>query len=231
MMKIDKDFYKKHPKTCDPEDFWGQVKRTVNGTPVSQDQIDMIVTAVRDGLELNPDDRLLDLCCGNGALTDYFFNICRGGLGVDSSEYLINVALKNFSSSQGRQFLLDDVVQFVKSSTNYGLFNKALCYASMQYLPKTSVYELFEALRSGFPDIKRFFVGNIPDKKVMHEFFGDNYEKGIENEHGSPIGIWWLEEEIRELADNTGWLVKISKMPGDYYYSYYRFDAVFTPEQ
>ena len=23
-------FYKEHPKTCDPEDFWGQVKRTVN---------------------------------------------------------------------------------------------------------------------------------------------------------------------------------------------------------
>ena len=36
-------FYKEHPKTCDPEDFWGQVKRTVNGKPIPQAQIDMIV--------------------------------------------------------------------------------------------------------------------------------------------------------------------------------------------
>lgn len=72
-------FYKEHPKTCARDDFWSQVKRTVNGKPVSQDQIEMIVDAVISGLSLGMDDRLLDLCCGNGALTRYFFARCSGG--------------------------------------------------------------------------------------------------------------------------------------------------------
>ena len=76
------DFYKHHPKTCDPEDFWGQVMRTVEGKAVDQAQIDMIVATVVRELELSGDDLLLDLCCGNGALTTHFFSRCRGGLGV-----------------------------------------------------------------------------------------------------------------------------------------------------
>lgn len=79
-----------------PEDFWVQVKRTVKGQPVSQDQIDMIVSAMTAALDLSPDDILLDLGCGNGALTTYFFHRCRGGLGVDFSEFLISVARRNF---------------------------------------------------------------------------------------------------------------------------------------
>jgi len=30
--------YKEYPKTLDPDDVWGQVRRTVNGKPVSEDQ-------------------------------------------------------------------------------------------------------------------------------------------------------------------------------------------------
>src|SRR5262245_10350175 len=63
--------FKNHPQTCDPDDYWGQVKRTVGGQPVSQEQIDLIVAAVKRGLQLGPEDTLLDICCGNGALTTY----------------------------------------------------------------------------------------------------------------------------------------------------------------
>lgn len=49
-------------------DFWGQVKRTVNGTPVSQRQIELTVAMIKLVLETNGKDRLLDPRCGNGAL-------------------------------------------------------------------------------------------------------------------------------------------------------------------
>ena len=106
-------YYKEHPRTCDPEDFWGQVKRTVNSKPVSHDQIDMIVAAVCDGLALDRDDFVLDLCCGNGALTTYFFQRCAGGVGVDFSERLIEVARRHFVGKPAEEYLLQDAVEYV----------------------------------------------------------------------------------------------------------------------
>ena len=36
-----KDYiHKEYPKTCDPNDFFGQVKRTVNGQPISEEEIE-----------------------------------------------------------------------------------------------------------------------------------------------------------------------------------------------
>ncbi len=47
--------YKEYPKTLPPDDLWGQVRRTVYGKPVSEDQIQMMVDAIVAGLELRPD--------------------------------------------------------------------------------------------------------------------------------------------------------------------------------
>ena len=66
-------FHKEYPKTLDPDDLWGQVRRTVNGKPVSDAQIALIVAAIRDGLQFSKEDVVLDLACGNGALSSYFF--------------------------------------------------------------------------------------------------------------------------------------------------------------
>jgi hypothetical protein len=84
--------FKEYPKTLAPTDFWGQVKRTVNGQAVSEEQIQMILALIRRELQLDKDDRLLDLACGNGALSQYLFADCREFLGVDFSEVLIDVA-------------------------------------------------------------------------------------------------------------------------------------------
>lgn len=61
------------PKTKARDDFWGQISRTVNGEPVSEKDIGEIVTAIRQGLELESSDVVLDIGCGNGALSRYFF--------------------------------------------------------------------------------------------------------------------------------------------------------------
>jgi hypothetical protein len=52
MSKIKNYIYKELPKLCEPDDFLGQVKRTVNGKPVSQEQIDIIIAAITNGLKL-----------------------------------------------------------------------------------------------------------------------------------------------------------------------------------
>ena len=68
-----KDYiHKQHPKTVGKTEFWKQIKRTVNGKEVSDSDIKKIVCAINDALQLNENDYVLDLGCGNAALASYF---------------------------------------------------------------------------------------------------------------------------------------------------------------
>ncbi|BBO73751.1 hypothetical protein DSCW_11680 [Desulfosarcina widdelii] len=222
--------YKIHPEKCAPDDFWGQVRRTVNGAPVSPDQIDMIVKAISKGLKICGSDVVLDLCCGNGALSTYIFSKCRSGLGVDYSPPLIGVANQNFKKP-GHEFLIvKDVVEYVAEEHSPERFNKALCYGAFQYLRRESAYELLLKLHDTFSSLERLFVGNLPDKDEMPRFYENRrYTAGIENDHSSDIGLWRTKSEFSLLARQTGWSVEFSSMPREFYAAYYRYDAILAP--
>ena len=222
-------FYKEYPKTCRPDDFWGQVKRTVNGVPVSNEQIQLILDAVTAGLELEPSDELLDLCCGNGALSDLLFRRCVGGLGVDFSEYLISIAGKYFATPPTRTYMLGDVVEFCRHPVEPQRFSKALCYGSFSFLEADRAECVLASLSSEFPRLTRIFIGNYPDKDRFSEFFGDRpIQTGVENDPSSPIGIWRTQEEFGELARRTCWRAEFKKMPEQYYAAHYRYDVVLS---
>jgi SAM-dependent methyltransferase len=227
MKKKHFSFYKEHPKKCDPEDFWGQVKRTVNGVPVSQDQINLIVNAILEGLELNKNDTLLDLCCGNGALSTLIFKNCKGGIGVDFSEYLISVACKNFEKLPHVKYLLKDVVDFCENPIDANKFTKVLCYGSFSYIESQRAEKLLVLLKSNFPNLKRVFIGNLPDKDLLHDFIrNNNFIPGTENDPESPIGIWRSKTEFLELASRSGWETIFHKMPDRFYAAHYRYDII-----
>jgi len=61
--------YTERPKQFERNDFWRQVRRTINGKPVDEAQIQLIVQQIVSVLCLVPTDRLLDIGCGNGALS------------------------------------------------------------------------------------------------------------------------------------------------------------------
>ena len=222
-------FYKEHPKTCKPDDFWGQVKRTVNGQPVSQEHIDMIVDAVVTGLQLNQDDILLDLCCGNGALSAPLFSHCKGGLGVDFSEYLIAVANRNFTSNPDQNYILQDVVEFCDNPVTPQKFTKMVCYGSFSFIEHHRSESMLKLLHGKFPNLDRAFIGNCPDKSRIADFHGDRpFVPGTENDPDTPIGIWRTQEEFIRLAKLCGWHATIHKMPSQYYAAYYRYDVILS---
>lgn len=222
--------YRDHPRTCQPDDFWGQVKRTVNGKPVPQDQIDLIIKAVNDGLRLEPEDHLLDLCCGNGALTTHFFQRCAGGLGVDFSDILIDIAQRHFQRRPGEAFRLEDVVGFVERETDTSRYTKALCYGAFQYLEATHGERMLSALRQGFQNLKILYIGNLPDRERMEDFSRRHPRNEVmENRADSLIGLWRTSAEFVALAGSTGWRAEIRHMPESFYAAHYRFDAILYP--
>lgn len=223
-------FFQEHPRTRDSKDYWGQVQRTVFGKPVGEDQIRLIVDSILSGLALQPEDLLLDLCCGNGALTDRIFERCKGGLGVDYSEPLIEVARRDFEVPGQRDYRLDDAVAFVASASGGQGFTKALCYGSFMYLAAEPAERLLTSVRTGFPEIRQLMIGNLPDKSRVGDFFGaDHYRPGIEDDADAALGLWRTEDEMTDLARRCGWACAISRQPPSFYASRYRYDAVLTP--
>lgn len=221
--------HKEYPKTCAPDDFWGQIKRTVRGEPVSQHQIDVIVDAIRDGLSLCHEDVLLDIGCGNGALSRYFFNDCSQFLGIDFSEYLISVAKANFERLPLFTFEVCDAATYVDKEPDPTRFTKALCYGCFTYLTLVDAEHVLRQLSERFLHIRTLYIGNLPDKDRAHRFFPQGTDFScLLNDNTSPIGIWRSKQEMTELAFATQWDVTFCSMPRDFYAAHYRYDAVLS---
>ena len=201
--------------------------RTVNGKPVDEDQNVMIVDAVKSGLDLKQDDVLLDLCCGNGALTDRFFRLCRGGVGVDFSEALIEVARRNFQMLPDRSYELLDVEDFVCNYSENHNFTKGMCYGSFMYLPEKKAKTVLKSLYSRFKSVDHIYIGNLPDRELLHEYLKMKSITSTEYlDPTSPVGIWRTKSEFEAMAKNVGWKVSFSQMPASFYSAAYRYDAL-----
>jgi len=221
-------YYKELPKTLAPDDYWGQVRRTVQGKPVSDEQIRMIVEAIKTNMDLNSSDSLLDIACGNGALSSYFFDTCKEYLGVDFSEYLIEVGKKNFERLPAFEFRVGEAVEYTLTEKHPERFTKALCYGSFSYLTSDNAHTMLNALNQRFTNLNLIYIGNLPDKERANLFYpyGTDFTAQLDDPY-APVGIWRSKEEFSLLATRSGWKVKeFFQMPKEFYASHYRFDVL-----
>lgn len=225
-MEYPKSDYKEYPKTVAPDDLWAQVRRTVYGKPVSDDQIALIVDSMREGLSLNGSERLLELGCGNGALSHYLFDGCIEYMGVDFSDYLISVAQRKFQRP-GFSFIVGDVCGYLEDEPEPARFTKVLCYAVLSYLTDEQVTAALAALADRFTSVRTVFLGNLPDRDRAHLFFPDGKDFRAElDDPASQIGRWRSPEQLGALAARSGWKARPSRMPETFYQAHYRYNAV-----
>jgi len=215
-----------HARSVAPDAYWQQVRRTVKGEPVDEGQIALIIDAITAGLALRPDDVVLDLACGNGALSLYLFDKCAGLVGVDLSAYLIEVAQKSFARPPRYVFVLDDIAAYVSQGGDGPAFTKALIYGAFQYISRGDALLVLKGLREKFPQVARVFIGNIPDKQRVGRFYRDRNPADAElNDHEARLGIWYLRDELEQMAQAAGWRSSFSHMPDAFYAAGYRFDV------
>lgn len=224
--KFDHD---KHASSMDETDFWGQIRRTVNGRPVDESQISLIVEEIGAKLSLAGNDVLLDLACGNGALSSRLFPQLSGYLGVDSSTSLIGVARKYFQQPPDFNFTINGASEYVDAETAPLVFTKALCYGSFSYFSPVHVDNVLSLMHTKFANVERFFIGNLPDRLRAKAFYGvGNVDPAELSDHESAIGTWRSPEELIDLAHAHGWKTNISRMPDTYYAAHYRYDILLT---
>ena len=214
--------YDSHARTRPRGDLWGHVRRTVGGRPFPPEQIDMIVTAVVRQLGLEPDDVLLDLGCGNGALGSRLQPFCAASVGVDVSDYLVEIAEGRFATPDHR-FVVGDAAAFCESAPDTTRFTKALCYGSLSYLEDDAVARALRSLHAR-PTLERVLLGNLPDPARVGRFQAPGLVLPL-REARSDLGVWRSAAEIAGLA-GPGWRVTASVMPPEFLGAHYRFDAL-----
>jgi len=193
---------------------------------VDDAQIVLIVSAITSALSLGRDDVVLDLACGNGALSSYLFEKCSELVGVDISPYLIGVAQRDFARPPHYRFRLDDVLSYVVQEQDTSTFTKVLIYGAFQYIPSNDAVPVLRALYERFPAVSKLFIGNLPNKRLLDRFYRDRTPTEAElNDHEARMGVWYLPEELEQMALATGWHAECSYMPAEFYASSYRFDV------
>ncbi|WP_042302095.1 class I SAM-dependent methyltransferase [Paraburkholderia kururiensis] len=221
--------YDAHARTCPPDDFWGQVKRTVRGKPVPAEQIEMIVGVIKEVLALRPDDTVLDLACGNGALSARLTDSCAALVGVDISPYLIDVAQQHFAQPSRVEFVADGAAQYLAAARAPERFTKVLCYGSFAYFPHDDARETLRLLGERFVNVERIFIGNLPDRDRAGAFYAPREPlPGELDDPQAQIGIWRTQAQFAELAAQAGWDAAFSTMPGGFFSVHYRYDVLLT---
>ncbi|TDN68009.1 class I SAM-dependent methyltransferase [Paraburkholderia sp. BL10I2N1] len=219
--------YDEHARTCPPDDFWAQVKRTVRGKAVPDEHIDMIVHAIRRHLALQPDDVVLDLACGNGALSQRLFDACAALVGVDLSEYLIEVANAHFADAPKFTFIANGAAEYLLNEPAPERFTKVLCYGSFAYFSQQDAESALHLLHRRFAKVNSIFIGNLPDRDRAAAFYAPRTPlPGELTDPRAQIGIWRTQDEFAAMAADAGWDTEFSSMPASFFSVHYRYDVV-----
>jgi SAM-dependent methyltransferase len=220
--------YQEYPKSLPRDDFWGQVRRSIMGRRINEEEAGLLVEHILVQLRLEPDDVLLDIGCGNGALSARLFDDCAGYVGADLSAYLIEIAREYFERPPSHVFFNADAAEFAESVDEPGRFTKGLCFAVAQYLPPEKLTAVLQILWNRFQNLQRVVIGNLPDGEKADLFFNDGYVDSDLQKHESQIGRWWTTEEFGCFASSVGWSVGFSRMSDGIFNAKYRFDAILT---
>lgn len=203
-----------------------QTGKTVNGSEVGAEQLTIIIAQIKNQLGLNKSDSLVDLGCGNGLLTARISRIVNKVTAVDFTDGFL-VYAQNHNNPQNITYLHSDILS-IEEKVLVGV-TALLMYEVIQHLS----YDEFCRLISNLAILKpgaRFFIGGIPNKEKIRSFYNSNdkyeYYLKCEREQQPHLGRWWTESEVREVAENSGWIMHYVAQPDILYTSYYRFDAV-----
>jgi SAM-dependent methyltransferase len=229
-MKKWKDYFQSYRiiKVKDNNDLLYQVGTTVSGNPISKTQHDEIIKSIVFGLDLKPDDILLDLCCGNGVITFDLAKIANNVIGIDSSQPYIDNAIK-IKNHKNIAYYCDDILNFKKYIIDANI-NKAVFYAALAYFSKNEIVKILVLLKEA--NIGRIYIGSILDRNEKSKYFNTFKRKATYFisqfiiGKNSGLGNWWSKKEIIKLAQQAGFSIEIIKQNSNIHTSHYRFDAL-----
>ncbi|HEU4402495.1 MAG TPA: class I SAM-dependent methyltransferase [Candidatus Polarisedimenticolia bacterium] len=222
-----------YPLRFPPGDHLRQVGKTVGGRPISEEQVDRIVTDIERGLGLEPNDVVLDLCCGNGLLTARIARRCRRVLGVDLSEPLLRVAERDHRPDNVAYARLP-ALQAARLPLPPGVrFNKVLMYEALQHFRTADLPSLLDAILALVGEGFVLFFGSVPDRALRRRFYDTPRRRLVSLARAllgrDAIGTWWERGVLRRALEDRGLEALFLEQSRELHTSHYRFDLAAVP--
>ena len=224
-----KDFWGKFPDQFAKDEFIKQVGKTVQGQPISSEQLDQLILEVVQKLDLKADDVVLDLCCGNGLITSAIAKKCQSIFGVDFSKPMIEIA-REYHNSINTKYLnmsvLDITLENLQSTKS---FTKIYMYEGLQYFQEDQLSHLMQALLALSSERVIILFAGVPDMDKIREFY-DTPERQLEYEtrkrQGTEaVGTWWEKSFIRQVCGDYGLQCDFLSQHQLSHTAHYRFDV------
>lgn len=206
-----------------------QVGRISKGKIVDEATFEKIIVSIYSYLKPQPSDIVVDVCCGNGLITERLAKDCKQVFGIDQSEILIKNAKGNPHAK---------AVYFVGDASHMSKIinekpNKILLYFSFQYFDtyKKGESVVAEMVNLLTPD-GQIFIGDIPDEERKNVFYNSFKKKIlliIDNLRGTnSMGKFWHKNELNAICARLGVKGQYFQQPSELPFSHYRFDFLIT---
>ncbi len=230
-----KKFWAEHPLQFDEREFLRQVGHTEQGVPYSQSSFDAMVMVISRALSLAHEDRLLDVCCGNGVVTAALATQCSDAIGVDFSQPLIQIATE-YHGGPNLAFEVKDALslRFDEALACRGKFDCVLMYAALQHFERADLPELLAGLSKHTAESGRIMIGGIPDIDRRDEFLTTRASKlryrYYQLRRRDRIGTWWSQAEIVRAASTLGLHCVVDDHSAGRPGGHYRFDVILSQD-
>ena len=177
-------------------------------------------------LQLRADDRLLDLCCGNGLFTTAFSARVAHIEALDISPMLTQrLSARGLPNvSVGTSDMRD--AQFSPQS-----FSKVLWYAGIQYIDESDIVTMVRRIREWMKPGGILLIGDIPDRAKLWGYFSGNtrrasYFDGLA-QRKPIIGTWLDAAWLESLCKDSGFAVAIAiPQHEELIYADFRYDLI-----
>jgi ubiquinone/menaquinone biosynthesis C-methylase UbiE len=203
-----------------------RVMRTLNGQPVTEVEWQRELRYILRFSQVEMKDDVLELCCGNGILTENLATHCRSVVAVDYVQDLIlelkRKKLPNVTARSG------DIRKLRIPPASFDLV--VIC-AGVQYLTETETVNLLGKIYHWLKPGGRLCLFHVPSNRRLWHYVNtqakrDLYFKRIRAGR-QLVGTWYDKEWFKHLAEFLNYQsVDVRSQPRDQVYSHYRFDVI-----
>lgn len=203
-----------------------QVGRTKYGQPIPVGQFNREINSLIGIIGIEANETVIDLCCGNGSITEILSKKARKVIAIDYSKPLLDSAPKGLPNVD---YLRSDVRKF---NFDKFFYDKIIWHFSIQYFTLSESALILQRALTSMKVGGKILITDIPDVTKQFDFFeGDDAVRFYFDKltsFGCPIGNWYDKNWFLRLGI---WLkvsrVEIIQKP-EYHFNFkYRFDVFF----
>ena len=221
-------YWEKYWKSIDSTKNQESIGRTKFGKVIKDKDFQSEIDFIAERLELKTNDVLVDLCAGNGLVTNKLLEYVSRVVAIDYSKPLLD----NFvNRSLNITKICQNVKEFDFSELRY---SKLVWYFSIQHFSYSEVTIILKRMLKGLSSGGKIYIGDIPDYDKIWEFYSKPeykafyFEKLLRSEEH--IGTWFERDFFVHLLDFLGYNSKfeIINKPENHFNSSSRFDLLIT---